>query len=415
MIKKLQKKFIFINMTLIGLVMIIVFAAICFFSYQWTARDSYRAMEKVIEREGMPPPLLEIGKKRHPDIGTMIPIFTVTIDETGNTIDSSKENVTVSDEVVSEVTKRVLERDEQNGIMLDLRLRFLVMQTPGGTKIAFADMGREMDSMTNLLLTLLLVGLGGLIAFFFISLFLSGWALRPAEKAWEQQRQFVADASHELKTPLTVILANTGILLSHRQDTIEEQSKWIEHTRAEANRMKKLVDDLLFLAKSDASQTHALQARLNFSDSVWRCLLPFEPVAYEQGITVSSDIDPDIMLVGDEGQLKQLILILLDNACKYAGKSGTVTLKLQRVQESVRLSVNNTGAPIIPEHLEHIFERFYRSDSSRSREEGGYGLGLAIAKAIVENHRGNISVESSEQFGTTFTVCFPSKAASEKA
>lgn len=410
MIRKLQKKFIFINMTLISLVMAIVFAAICFFNYQWTARESYKAMERIIDSEGMPPPVLEIGDRRPQHAGPMLPIFSVTLGENGEIVSASRENVTVSDNVVAAVTKRALDSGKQSGVMFDLQLRFLLKQTPDGTKIAFADMGREMDSMTNLLLTLLLVGLGGLIAFFFISLFLSGWALRPAEKAWEQQRQFVADASHELKTPLTVILANTGILLSHRHDTIEEQSKWIEHTREEANRMKKLVDDLLFLAKSDVSQTHTLQARLNLSDAVWGCLLTFEPVAYEQGVTVGSDIDPDIMFVGDEGQLKQLIVILLDNACKYAGKSGIVTLKLKRVQESIRLSVNNTGAPIVPEHLEHIFGRFYRSDSSRSREEGGYGLGLAIAKAIVENHKGNISVESSEKAGTTFTVNLPTKA-----
>lgn len=410
MIKKLQKKFIFINMTLISLVMIIVFAAISFFSYQWTARDSYKAMEKVIEREGMPPPLLEIGERRHPDTGPMIPIFTVTLDEKGSVKVASMENVTVSDEVVSEVTNRALGESKQEGILLDLQLRFLVKQTPDGTKIAFADMGREIDSLTNLLITLLLVGVGGLTAFFFISLFLSGWALRPAEKAWKQQQQFVADASHELKTPLTIILANTGILLSHKSDTIEEQAKWIEHTQDEANRMKKLVDDLLFLAKSDASQIQMLQSRLNFSDAVWGCVLPFESVAYEQGVVINSDIDPDILLVGNEGQLKQLVVILLDNACKYAGKNGTVTLSLKRMGGNVRLEVNNTGEPIALEHRQHIFERFYRADSSRARKEGGYGLGLAIAKTIVENHGGKISVESSDKIGTTFTVSIPTNA-----
>ncbi len=410
MIRKLRRKFIFINMTLISLVLIIVFASICFFSYQRTKAESYDVMQRVINSDiGMPPPPVEIGNRPPKKAMPMLPVFSALLDDQGKIISAARENVAVSDEMIAEVSERVLASGRQEGILYDQRLRFLLKQTPEGVRIAFADMTRELEAMTNLMITLLLVGAGGLAAFFLISLFLSGWALNPVEKAWEQQRRFVADASHELKTPLTVILANTGILLAHRQDTIDRQSKWVEYTQAEANRMKKLVDDLLFLAKSDAAQAPALQTSMNFSDVVWSCFLHFESVAYEQGIIIKSEIAPDITLTGDEGQLNQLAVILLDNACKYAGKSGTVTLTLKRLQESVLLTVSNTGAPIPAEHLNHIFERFYRSDSSRSREQGGYGLGLAIAKAIVENHRGRISVESSEAAGTTFSVNFPLK------
>ncbi|MDD4238876.1 MAG: HAMP domain-containing sensor histidine kinase [Desulfotomaculaceae bacterium] len=410
MIRKLRRKFIFINMTLVSLVLIIVFASICIFSYQQTKAESYDVMQRVINSDiGMAPPTVEIGNRPPKKAMPMLPVFGVLLDDQGQLISAARENVIVSDDMIAEVSKRALASGSQEGILYDQRLRFLLKQTPEGARIAFADMTRELDAITNLLITLLLVGAGGLAAFFLVSLFLSGWALNPVEKAWEQQRQFVADASHELKTPLTVILANTGILLAHRQDTIDQHSKWVEYTQAEANRMKKLVEDLLFLAKSDAAQSPVLQTSMNFSDLVWSCFLPFESVAYEQGIISNSEIAPDITLIGDEGQLKQLAVILLDNSCKYAGKGGTVTLTLKRLPESVCLSVTNTGAPISSEHLEHIFERFYRSDSSRSREQGGYGLGLAIAKAIVENHRGRISVESSEAAGTTFSVCFPLK------
>ncbi|TEB06038.1 Sensor kinase CusS [Pelotomaculum schinkii] len=410
MIRKLRRKFIFINMTLISLVLIIVFASICFFSYQRTKAESYDVMQRVINSDiGMPPPPVEIGNRHPKKAMPMLPVFSALLDDQGKIISAARENVAVSDEMIAEVSERVLASGRQEGILYDQRLRFLLKHTPEGVRITFADMTRELEAMTNLMITLLLVGAGGLAAFFLISLFLSGWALNPVEKAWEQQRRFVADASHELKTPLTVILANTGILLAHRQDTIDRQSKWVEYTQAEANRMKKLVDDLLFLAKSDAAEAPALQTSMNFSDVVWSCFLHFESVAYEQGIIIKSEIAPDITLTGDEGQLNQLAVILLDNACKYAGKSGTVTLTLKRLQESVLLTVSNTGAPIPVEHLNHIFERFYRSDSSRSREQGGYGLGLAIAKAIVENHRGRISVESSEKAGTTFSVNFPLK------
>lgn len=333
----------------------------------------------------------------------------MTVDKNGEIISKSKENVAVSDEVIAEVTQKVIASGKSEGIFYDMQLRYLMKETLEGNKIAFADMGREIDTLTNQLLILFSGGLGGLLAFLAISVFLSSWALRPVEKTWEQQKQFVADASHELKTPLTVILTNIGILLSHRKDTIEQQSKWVEYIQTEGIRMKKLVDDLLFLAKIDADQKPVMPRELNFSDELWSCLLPFEPIAYEQGITINSEVDPDISLVGDEGQLKQLVVIMLDNACKYAGEKGTVNVTLKKTKDQVHLSVNNAGAAIPKEHLENIFKRFYRADSSRAREQGGYGLGLSIAKTIVENHQGKIFVESNVTDGTTFIIKFPLK------
>ena len=259
--------------------------------------------------------------------------------------------------------------------------------------------------MRRLLLTSLLVGIGGLTAFFIISLFLSAWALRPVERAWERQRRFVADASHELKTPLTVILANTGILLSHREETIESERQWVENTKEEAGRMKTLVDELLFLARIDGAHKPTLMP-LDLSDVVMSRLLPFESVAYEQGLTLDSRVEPGILVTGDAGQLGQLTAILLDNACKYADREGRVTLTLDTAQSMARLRVHNTGAPIPPAQLEHLFERFYRADDSRCREKGGYGLGLSIAQSIVETHKGKITVRSGEE-GTVFTVLLP--------
>jgi len=410
-ILNLRKKFILINMSLVSLVLIIVFAAISISSYQRLKDESFRTMEKVVSGDmGKPFPLLDIGDRKPEKHGPLIPMFFAVLDENNEIVFIGKENVTVSDAMVESVIKRALDSGKNEGILLDIKLRYLWRKTPSGINIAFADMEREFDSITNMSVTLILVGMGGLAAFFFISLFLSSWVLRPVEKAWEQQRQFVADASHELKTPITVILANTGILLSRRQDTIQSQSKWIENTQAEASRMKKLVDDLLFLAKSDSSGgSQLVKASVNLSDSLWSCILTFEPIAYEQGVSVDSDISPGISIMGNEGQLKQLIMILLDNACKYAGHEGSVSAGLGRVDDQILLSVNNTGEPIPAEHLDHIFERFYRADSSRARREGGYGLGLSIARTIAENHNASISVKSSAESGTTFTVCFPSK------
>lgn len=312
--------------------------------------------------------------------------------------------------------------ETKRGILSGLSLRYMMRQTPDGIKIAFADRSGEIHAIAQLIGTSLLIGLGGLAAFFGISLFLSGWALRPVRRAWEQQRRFVADASHELKTPLTVILANTEILQAHPQDTIASQGKWVEYIGTEARRMKGLVDDLLFLAKSDAARDAVFAVSLNFSDTVLNGLLPFEPVAFERGLDLHSDVAPGLLVAGDEGQLGQLVRILLDNACKYAAPAGdgkgAVTLTLEQEGERACLRVVNTGPVLPPDQLAHIFERFYRADASRTRrsgmdgeEQGGYGLGLSIAQSIVERHRGQIVAESIPGRGTAFTVWLPCKNA----
>lgn len=171
--------------------------------------------------------------------------------------------------------------------------------------------------------------------------------------------------------------------------------------------MKGLVEDMLFLAKHDDARRPTKSQLCNLSDLTTGCVLRFESVAFESGVELDSEIQPGLTLQGDLDCLERLVMILLDNAVKYAGDPGRVRLELQRRQERAVLSVTNTGAPIPQEHLEHLFQRFYRVDGSRSRKEGGYGLGLAIAQTIVQAHRGQIEVKSDTQSGTCFTVTLP--------
>lgn len=407
MISKLKRQFVLINMGFVSIVLVAVLVIIGLISYQRVKEDSLMSMEKALSREiGTAFPAFEIGGKRPEKRAPLVPVFTVLLDENRHISAISKENVSITESLVSEITDQALEAGKQNGVLLEYELRFMLRNTPDGLKIAFADMDREIQTMTNLLFSLLLVGIGALGAFFVVSIYLSKWALKPVEAAWEKQKRFVADASHELKTPLTVILANSGILLSHKEDTIANQAKWVEYTQVEAERMKKLVDELLFLAKYDSDHRPELKAHVNISDALWSCLLPFESVAYEKGIEMAMDIEPDLTLPASESQLKQLAVIMIDNACKYAGENGRISVRLNRLGDQINLSVTNTGAVISEDQMAHIFDRFYRIDSSRARDQGGYGLGLAIASTIVENHGGKIGVKSSLEQGTTFTVSF---------
>lgn len=406
MLKRLRRKIVLINMAFVGVVLIAVFSAVCITSYQSLKSDIYHSLQLATEQRGdKPEPPLADEKKDNFPKQNLIAVCTVMVDDSG-TIKQSYQNTTfLSDELLSEAAKAAFASKTENGSLSAYSLFYQKRSFFGGTKIAFADSEYLYSSLRQLIFTSLLIGGCSMVAIFFISLFLSKLAVRPVEKAWKQQQQFVADASHELKTPLTVILANNNILLSHINDTVANQKKWLDSTGEEAEHMRKLIDNMLFLAQGDAGQTPAIQIPVHFSELVWSVLLQFEPIAYEKQIELDSDIQPELYIKGDTTQLKQLIHIFLDNGCKYAGQHGQVFLRLFSQQNNVLLCVSNTGAVIPKEELPHIFERFYRSDKARVRE-GGFGLGLAIAKSITENHSGTISVESTPETGTKFTVCF---------
>lgn len=410
MIRRLRRKFVIINMALVAAVLLIVFGVICVSSYQQQRAQGQGAMKMALMRDAdTPPERFMIGKSEKPPekpVG-LLPVFAVTLDEDGTIHNTDTGHVDVTDELIAQAVESAMAQPEEEGSVPALGLRYMREQKPNGLRIAFLDTSVERAAITRLVLTLVLCGLGGLACFLAISIFLANWALRPVEETWAQQQQFVADASHELKTPLTVILANLGILQGHGGETVRSQQKWIDNTRVEATRMKKLVDDLLFLAKADAAEAPTEKTVFSLTDVLWRCVLAFEPVAYEHSITLDSDIEPDVMMVGDEPQIVQLVTGLLDNACKYAGENGAVSVSLNHTADKVRIRVRNSGEPIPPEDLPHVFERFYRADKARVRTQGGYGLGLSIAAQIAKRHGGKISATSSEPEGTTFAVSMP--------
>ena len=409
MINKLKKKFIFINMILIFIILSFTFSAVYISTSNRLLRESNDMLQKTIEQEN------EIHKN---EIGIgesnadyppppQILTFAVQLDKNNNitNIFYNDNNIADTNTLVNLVNSCLI-NENTTGFVQNKAFRFLKHTNDNGTKIAFADRSLEINTLKSLLKTSVLVCIGSLIAFFIVSLYLANWAVKPIQKSLEQQRQFIADASHELKTPLTVILANTDIVLSHKNDTINNQIKWIDYIKAEAERMIILVNDLLFLAKTDAHKNEIIFSKVNFSDTVWNCVLPFESVAFEQGKTIDSKIASDVFINGDNSRLKQLIVILIDNAIKYSNEKGHITVALAQNQDKVNLSINNTGKPLSKDQIIHVFERFFRIDESRAREKDGYGLGLAIAKSIVETHNGKITVKSSECEGTTFTVSF---------
>ena len=305
---------------------------------------------------------------------------------------------------------QVLDARTNHGELPDVGLYFERRQTSNGTMIAYADIS-NVDAWQQLAITLSLVGLIILVAFLLINIFFSWWAFKPVERAWRQQTQFVADASHELKTPLTVILANMAILRADPEATVNEQSQWVESTQTEAERMQSLVNDMLEMARPENAAAAAVGGEfetLDLTDIAEAEVLQFESVAFDKGVTIESNIQPDIYVDGNPARLQRLVSTLIDNACKYADDGGIVDVELEALDriEAV-LRVHNTGPEISEEDLPYVFDRFYRADKARTSGKGGFGLGLAIARGIAREHAGDITVDSSAGEGTTFTVVLP--------
>lgn len=279
---------------------------------------------------------------------------------------------------------------------------YMVQNRPTGYVISFIDMTTQKDVLDRLILTFIGVSVVMLFVIFFISSFLTERSVRPIKEAFDKQKQFISDASHELKTPLAVIHTNVDVLLSSSE---EPDNKWLKYIKSEVERMGHLTNDLLYLTQMDGAEDHQMmKANFDFSEKIEHILLGLEVVAFEKEINLTYNILPDVEIYGNSEQLSQVAMILLDNAIKYTPSKGSIEVKLYKTTHHYTLEIENTGDGILEEDLPKIFDRFYRGDKVRSRESGSYGLGLAIAKSIVEQHGGKLFCESIPNERTTFTL-----------
>ena len=224
------------------------------------------------------------------------------------------------------------------------------------------------------------------------------YIIKPVEEAFTKQKQFISDASHELKTPIAVISANAELLSGEIGE-----NKWLSYIQSESERMNKLVTSLLTLTRIEMQSEKPQLTRFDICNAVMQVTMPFESVAFESGISLECELTEQIFINGNEQQLKQVVAILTDNAIKHCFYGGRVLVNVWLYKNKCHITVSNTGEPIPEELKEKIFERFFRSDESRHREENRYGLGLAIAKQIVDNHNGTISVNCEAGY-TTFEI-----------
>lgn len=449
MLSKLRRKFILLNMCMVTVVLVLLLSFIGAMAHQSSVSAVTDSLAQAIERVERQATAADLGgtallqaiieeqgkessykaqeQGPSPEIGgtgnrSAIPVAVYAVDGLHNFYTVSQATTaSIQEDVLNAALEQTLYATDGAGLLKSEGLYYLKKTTAAGEAlVAFAD-SESASGWKTIVAPLVLAGAGTLVIFLVISLFFSRWALKPVEEAWKKQSQFVADASHELKTPLTVIMANASIAAKDPTATVGSQQKWLDGIQTESKRMQDLINDMLTLAKSDAYAEESLDLKssrhapkelplMDFSTVVEAQALQFESVAFEQGIGINESICSGIQVHANKVKIERLVTILLDNACKYAAPGSSVDLSLAKEGKLAKLSVRNFGNVIAAEDLPHVFDRFYRADKARTRSEAGkssHGLGLAIAAGIAKEHDGSIAVTSCEEEGTVFTVTLP--------
>lgn len=398
MIKKLKIRLILHNMLILGIVFALLFTAFSIFIY---VREETKITNTLSDN-------MDVAKSIF--LGQNIPqntddriyniSFCVEVDSGGNIINKTETDLDA--ESINNAISFVLNSEKERGGYRDLSISFLRKTTQNGYIISFLSREHLNERLKENISHGAIAGFVSLLIFAAISIRLANTALAPVEKAWEQQKQFIADASHDLKTPLTVIIANNNIVSSHRDETVESQMKWIESTSEEAGRMSDLINKMLELAKSEATREELKIGEINLSETVENSILQFEVVAFEKNIVIESGIQPDIIVRTHAPTFSKVLEILFDNAIKYSEENGKISIALYQTSKKAYFSINNKGEHIKDEDLPHVFERFYRTN--KERKVGGHGLGLSLAKKKCDMIGCKLSVESNEEDGTTFTI-----------
>ena len=398
MIRKLRVKLVAIIMAFVTVILVCVMAAVLGLTRATLERESLDMMRHIaLDPVRTPAPGEDFD-------GVRLPYFVLTVNEDGTIEPMGGGYYDLSDtDFLQQAAQEVVDSGKQSGVLAGSHLRFLRLGTDDGSTIVFSDTSNETQTLTGLLRTCLLLCGAAFAAFFILSILLARWAVRPVEKAWTQQKQFVADASHELKTPLTVLLTDAELLCSPEGEYSSAERRQLSQSMLTvAQQMRVLVEQLLELARVDQGIPRGKSSRLDWSENVSDALLPVEPIFYEKGLQLETALQSGIFVHGCAAQLQQAVGVYLDNAQKYAAPGTAVRVTLAQCgHHRARLAVATRGEAIPQDELQNIFKRFYRTDPAHHRN-GSYGLGLAIAAGVAEQHDGKVWAESADGVNTFY-------------
>ncbi|MBR6967647.1 MAG: HAMP domain-containing histidine kinase [Ruminococcus sp.] len=403
MLKRLRIKFIAVIMSIVTVLFVVIFGLVLHLTMQNMERESVQMMRTMSFRPPADGASMHKPDKKPDNI--RLPFFTVDISRDGEITAYGGDYFDLTDkEMLEKLVDAVNDRKKETGILQEYGLRYLKKDMGRIKSIVFADISSEKAMIKGLITNMVVIGLIGYAVFFLISLLLAKWVTKPVEKTWNEQKQFIADASHELKTPLTVIMTNAE-MMSDKSYSESDRDGFTKNILSTSKRMRGLVESLLELARLDNNRAQIKLAEVDLSKLTNDSILPFEPLFYENDMELSADIDRDIKVSGDRDKLRQVVNILLDNALKYSDPADKVTVKLKRHSSECILSVSGLGTPLTKEDCENIFKRFYRVDQARNDGQS-YGLGLSIADSIIKEHNGKIWAESENGYNT-FYVSLP--------
>ena len=396
MIKKLRVKFVCVVMSIVMVLLVSILGVVIHFTGKGMEMQSISMMRAIAAdpfQQGI------LGKSTNNEV--RLPFFAVQISSRGELIAASGGYFDLSDrEYIQEIVNAALLSDKETGELEEHDLRYLKASSVIGFTIVFSDTTTEAATMKNMVYSCLAVFGVAMAVFLVVSIVLSHWVIKPVAAAWDQQRQFVADASHELKTPLSVIMSNAE-LMQNEETELADCRKFSKNILSVTYQMRSLVENLLEMARVDNGTLKMKFASLDFSQLVSDAVLSFQLLYEEKELGLRCAVDPGISLHGSEQHLYQVLDVLLDNALKYSTPGGMVSVDLGVTGRVCILSVSSPGEPISKEDMKKIFKRFYRADKARAMN-GSYGLGLSIAESIVEAHKGKIWAESGDGFNTFF-------------
>ena len=430
MIKGYRKRFVVINMVLIGIVLLAVFIGLDIIMYRSDVNELNNTMSIVLEPlsgDRRPFPMMEetedgftdefvpedeempngmIGRgrmitdKRFSDDRIVVAFYTAA-----GGIDLVSDTTDLDSDVITQAVNEIVTLESSSGRLSDYNIIYHREGDAAKYKIALADTSYLTSRLLKNSLILLGVFAAAMVFFFVISLRLSRLAAKPMEDAMEMERQFVADISHDLKTPITVILANNSIIKSSPDSRVAEQLQWIESTDGAAKNMMKLVTEMLTLSRLESTEKNVVLMPTDLSAAAEKTVLQLESIAYDRGIILEDSIEEGISVSASPEYADRICGGLIENALKYEPDGGRVQVSLIRDRKKAVLTVRNLGSVIEKEDLPHIFERFYRGDKSRGTQKG-YGLGLPIIRQVTELIGAEIIADSAPDTGTVFTVVF---------
>lgn len=407
MIQKIKIRFITVAMAALFVLLAVIVTGMNMINYNSIVRDADIKLEMLSQNKGRFPEFSP--NKRRPIPPGMTPetpyelrYFSVLLTETGELVHSDTSRIKAIDNASAVAyAKKALKEPGSNAFIGNYRF---AMSAEGSVlRITFLDCSRDVYAFRSFLISSICMALVGYLIFFFVILFFSNRIIKPVTESYEKQRQFITDAGHEIKTPLAIIKADVDVL-----EMEYGENEWLDGIQAQVKRLSSLTNDLVYLSRMEETETKLQMIEFPFSDVILEAAQAFHAIAQAQGKDFRCDVEPMLSLNGNEKSIRQLINILIDNAMKYSPEGGIVSLSVHAQNRSLCLSVFNTTIdPIEKQNLSHIFERFYRMDSSRSSQTGGYGIGLSVAKAIVSAHNGRISAATQDGHSLQINVQFP--------